>query len=164
MGLKPIDNGLCRCLCQCEHLHTIPYNPIFIGLGLCQCEHTLKLDSLKSSGSEPLHGPSALAFHERLTQILLILQYWLKAIFTKISHHLLETCVSPNVYKKSTFLEWYYLQPVRKQYILDRQGTISLNVIEAILNGTLEKRTGEPGSALTNHSCSGHSVQVLMFS
>ena len=75
-----------------------------------------------------------------------------------------DLCFFKCLFKKSTFLEWYYLQPVRKQYILDRQGTITLNVIEAIVNGTLEKSTGEPGSALTNHSCSGHSVQVLMFS
>ena len=27
MGLKPIDLGHCICLCQCEHLHTIPHNP-----------------------------------------------------------------------------------------------------------------------------------------
>ena len=46
-GLNPIDIGHCICLGQYEHLHTIPYNPFFIGLGLslglCQCEHTLKV-------------------------------------------------------------------------------------------------------------------------
>ena len=46
MGLKPIDIGHCIYLGQYEHLHIIPYNPFFVGLGfglgLCQCEHTLK--------------------------------------------------------------------------------------------------------------------------
>ena len=43
MGLKAIDIGHCICLGQYEHLHTIPYNPCFIDLGLSlrQCEHTL---------------------------------------------------------------------------------------------------------------------------
>ena len=41
MGLKPIDISHCICLGQGEHLHTIPYYLFFIGLGLCQCEHTL---------------------------------------------------------------------------------------------------------------------------
>ena len=45
MGLKPIDICHCICLGQYEHLHTIPDNRFFIGLGLglCQREHTLSL-------------------------------------------------------------------------------------------------------------------------
>ena len=39
MGLKPNDIGHCICLGQYEHFYTISYNPFFIGLGLCQCEH-----------------------------------------------------------------------------------------------------------------------------
>ena len=42
--LKPIDICHYIGLGQYEHLHTIPHNPFFIGLGLglCQCEDTLK--------------------------------------------------------------------------------------------------------------------------
>ena len=46
MGLKPIDICHCICLGQYEHLHTIPYNPFFIGRSLYQCEHTLTLRAL----------------------------------------------------------------------------------------------------------------------
>ena len=45
MGLKPIDICHCICLGQYEHLHKIPHNPFFISFGLCQCEHTLTVDS-----------------------------------------------------------------------------------------------------------------------
>ena len=54
-----------------------------------------------------------------------------------------DLCFSKCLSKKSTFLEWHYLQPVSKQYILDRQGTINLTVIEDIVNGTSEKRTDD---------------------
>ena len=38
---KGFETQLCRCRCQCwyEHVHTILYNPFFIGVG--QCEHTI---------------------------------------------------------------------------------------------------------------------------
>ena len=44
MGLKPNDIGLCICLGQYEHLHTVPYDSFLICLsdGLCPYEHTLK--------------------------------------------------------------------------------------------------------------------------
>ena len=46
---------------QCEHLHTILYNPfiigVCIGLGIRQCEHTIKsLHSIRftSDGEQPV--------------------------------------------------------------------------------------------------------------
>ena len=46
MGLQP--NCICVSVCvfisvgQYEHFHTILYNPFFIGVGVGQCEHTIR--------------------------------------------------------------------------------------------------------------------------
>ena len=53
MGLQPICIGVGVCIGvsvgvgQCEHLHTILYNPFFVGVGngvgVGQCEHTIRV-------------------------------------------------------------------------------------------------------------------------
>ena len=51
MGLQPICIcvgvvvGACVCVGQYEHLHIILFNPFFIGVGVGQCEHSIRVTS-----------------------------------------------------------------------------------------------------------------------